>query len=221
MASSISAWANPDIATSLVVLIDVGEQSKINWAHDSAVVINSSIFVTSFTKPRFKPSAALTVLPVSIILIALFNPICLGSRCIPPAKAAKPTFGSGSANFAFSEAIIKSQAKAISKPPPIATPLTAAISGLFKLKREVKPAKPELFLSIFPPSAWYLRSLPAQKALSPSPVIIATQASSSLEKSSNIFSNSKWAGEWRAFILSGLFKVIIHNFSFFSNLENS
>ena len=30
MASSISAWANPDIATSLVVLIDVGEQSKIN-----------------------------------------------------------------------------------------------------------------------------------------------------------------------------------------------
>ena len=87
------------------------------------------------------------------MLIALFNPICLGSRCIPPAKAAKPTFGSGSANFAFSEAIIKSHAKAISKPPPIATPLTAAISGFFKLKREVKPAKPELFLSIFPPSA--------------------------------------------------------------------
>ena len=45
-----------------------------------------------------------------------------------------------------------SQASAISKPPPIATPLTAAITGLCKSKRDVIPANPDGFLSngLFP-----------------------------------------------------------------------
>ena len=44
--------------------------------------------------------------------------------------------------------------KAISKPPPIETPFTAAIKGLVRLNLEVNPAKPELaiFKSIFPPA---------------------------------------------------------------------
>ena len=58
--------------------------------------------------------------------MARFMPIWRGSRCTPPASAARPTRGSGSAKVAFSDAMMRSQASAISKPPPIATPLTAA-----------------------------------------------------------------------------------------------
>ena len=74
--------------------------------------------------------------------MAFFMPICLGSLCIPPAKAASPTFGSGRANLAFEDAIIRSHAKAISIPPPMATPFTAAIIGLFRLNLLVRPANP-------------------------------------------------------------------------------
>ena len=100
------------------------------------------------------PSSAETCLPVNIIPKAFFMPICLGNLCIPPARAAKPTFGSGKANFALVDAIIKSHARAISNPPPIDTPFTAAINGLVKLNLDVNPAKPELaiFISIFPPA---------------------------------------------------------------------
>ena len=81
-------------------------------------------------------------------------PICLGNLCIPPARAARPTFGSGRAKRALSEAIIKSQAKAISKPPPIETPFTAAMIGLFKSNLLVKPAKPvEGIPDLSPPDA--------------------------------------------------------------------
>ena len=80
-------------------------------------------------------------------------PICLGSLCIPPANAANPTFGSGKANFALVDAMIKSQARAISNPPPIETPLTAAMIGFFKSNLEVRPANPEdaILMSILPP----------------------------------------------------------------------
>ena len=74
---------------------------------------------------------------------------------MPPASAAKPTLGSGKANFALVDATIKSQANAISNPPPIDTPFTAAIKGLVKLNLEVKPAKPEeaILISILPPAS--------------------------------------------------------------------
>ena len=62
--------------------------------------------------------------------IAFLSGIVRDRRCMPPAPAARPTRGSGSANIAWSEAMMMSQASAISKPPPMATPLTAAITGL-------------------------------------------------------------------------------------------
>ena len=111
--------------------------------------------------------------------MARFSPICRGSRCRPPASAASPTRGSGSAKVAFSEAMMRSQASAISKPPPMATPLTAAMIGLSQSKREVSPAKPPLSQPRFPPAACHFRSLPAQNALSPAPVTIATHCSGS------------------------------------------
>ena len=58
----------------------------------------------------------------------------------PAGNQADP--GSGSAKIAFSAAIMMSQAKAVSKPPPIATPLTAAINGFSRSKRLRSPANP-------------------------------------------------------------------------------
>ena len=81
-----------------------------------------------------------------------------------------------------------SQASAISNPPPMATPLTAAITGLSRSKREVSPAKPERTNPRLPPEAWNLRSLPAEKARSPAPVTMATHCSGSAAKSSHTFS---------------------------------
>ena len=77
------------------------------------------------------------------MLIARFSPMWRGSRCTPPASAASPTLGSGSASSAFSEATMMSQANAISNPPPIATPFTAAMTGLSRSQREVRPPKPD------------------------------------------------------------------------------
>ena len=74
--------------------------------------------------------------------IAFLSGMVRDSRCMPPAPAARPTRGSGSANFAWSEAMMRSQASAISKPPPMATPLTAAITGLSRSWRLVRPPKP-------------------------------------------------------------------------------
>ena len=161
------------------------------------------------TKPSAAPSSAETRRAVKIMPMARFRPIWRGRRCRPPAKAAKPTFGSGKAKTALSEAMIRSQARAISKPPPMATPLTAAIRGLVRSKRDVKPAKPLGGDPILPPVAWCFRSLPAEKARSPAPVTMPTHWSGSDEKSLNTSCSSKWASEWRAFITSGRFRMMV------------
>ena len=114
--------------------------------------------------------------------IAFLSGIMRDSRCMPPAPAARPTRGSGRANVALSDATMMSQASAISKPPPMATPLTAAITGLSRSKRLARPPKPLAGWTGRLPvlacsSAWYFRSLPAQKALSPAPVMMATHSS--------------------------------------------
>ena len=141
--------------------------------------------------------------------MARFRPIWRGSRCTPPASAARPTRGSGSAKVAFSDAMMRSQASAISKPPPIATPLTAAMIGLSQSNREVRPAKPPLSQPRLPPAACHFRSLPAQNALSPAPVTIATHCSGSAEKSSNTLLSSKCASICSALYTSGRDSVTI------------
>ena len=96
-----------------------------------------------------------------------------------------------------------SQASAISNPPPMATPFTAAITGFSMSKRLARPPKPlagccgrlPVFFWI---SAWYLRSLPAQKALSPAPVMMATHSSGLALNSSNAATSSSFAMGWQA-----------------------
>src|SRR5260370_23544104 len=105
--------------------------------------------------------------------------------------------------------MMRSRARASSKPPPIATPLTAAMIGLSQSKREVSPANPPVSQPRFPPAACHFRSLPAQNALSPAPVTIATHCSGSAQKSSNSLFNSKCASVCSALYTSGRDSVTI------------
>src|SRR6202022_626960 len=146
---------------------------------------------------------------VRIMPMARFSPICRGRRCKPPASAARPTRGSGRAKVAFSEAMIRSQASATSKPPPIATPLTAAMIGLSQSKRVVRPEKPPFPHPRLPPAACHFKSLPAQNALSPAPVTMATHCSGSAAKSSNTLFSSKCASICSALYTSGRDSVTI------------
>ena len=65
-----------------------------------------------------------------------------GRRNTPPESAIMPSRTSGNANSAAADATITSAASASSKPPPIASPLTAAITGLSNAKNSVRPANP-------------------------------------------------------------------------------
>ena len=125
--------------------------------------------------------------------IAFLRGIWRGRRCTPPPPAIRPTRGSGSANSAFSAAMMMSQASAVSNPPPIAQPFTAAIIGLSRLKRCVMPAKPFGPLGRRRPAACTFRSLPAENARSPAPVMMPTHRSSRAANSSHTAASSSFA----------------------------
>src|SRR5690606_28662111 len=102
-----------------------------------------------------------------------------------------------------------SQHKAVSNPPPMANPFTAAISGFSRSKRVDRPANPVGGGVPLPPWAVYLRSLPAENALSPAPVSTATHKSSSAAKSSHTRDISLCMGACTALYTSGRFMVTI------------
>ena len=108
-----------------------------------------------------------------------------GRRIIPPPLATSPTRGSESIIEALSEARMMSQASAISKPPPAAWPLTAAITGLSKSNISVMPANPpSTWVSSTSPAAPAFKSHPALKKR-PVPVKMATRKSGSSRKDTN------------------------------------
>ena len=105
----------------------------------------------------------------------------LANRVTPPAAATRPTLTSGIPSCACSAAVAKSQARTISRPPPRAAPLTAAMVGL-RCFRWVKPANPPCSVKILacgPSRANAFKSIPEQNASSPVPVITTTHTSSS------------------------------------------
>src|ERR1039458_7500800 len=106
-----------------------------------------------------------------------------GRRMRPPPPAINPLDASGMPNFAWSAATTMSQLIKISKPPASAAPFAAAMRGLGK-SRCVMPPKP-LSVTGNSPAAKAFRSMPAEKALSPAPVKITTQTSSSLSHESS------------------------------------
>ena len=89
-------------------------------------------------------------------------------------------------NVAWSAATTRSHESMISQPPASAAPLTAAMMGLGN-SRWVMPAKPPEPPMMEPPSpaAKALRSIPAEKALSPAPVRTTTAHRSSVSSSSS------------------------------------
>ena len=125
--------------------------------------------------PHRAPSAALIRRPVNSSSVAIARGKRRGNRSTPPESASKPKVTSGRANSAVSAATIKSAASANSKPPPIANPLIAAMTGFPRSKYSVKPAKPPgpWSASIASPFVAAWRSQPAEKKR-PVPVMIAT-----------------------------------------------
>ena len=171
----------------------MGELPAIVLASPRAASITPPASQIELINPNCEASSEPTLRPVKINSMAAFSPIWRVRRCKPPAAANRPTLTSGNAKLAIGSAMATSQAKTISRPPPMATPLTAAITGFSRLVREHSPAKPEAGIDISPPLAETLRSLPLQKAFSPAPVTIATQRSWSRSNSSKISANSKCA----------------------------
>ena len=80
--------------------------------------------------PRASASLAFTILAPQIMSRATAMPVRRGRRCVPPAPGTRPSRVSGSPTEAPGAAILRSQASAISSPPPSAAPLMAATSGL-------------------------------------------------------------------------------------------
>ena len=139
---------------------------------------------------------------------ALPSPISLASLWVPPAPGKSPNPVSGSANNASSDTTRKSQAIAVSQPPPNAYPFTAAITGLehFWIRSSAFcPAPPKQSVDFF--VFRLLRSAPAINAFSPAPVTIITFTSSALSAHVKNWFISAHDRSFKAFIFSGRLAV--------------
>ena len=104
-----------------------------------------------------------------------------------PASGMIPSGISGRANSTCSAAMMRSEANAISNPPPMARPFKAAMTGLLRFHISVSPAKPpgtsdslsHQLSSCCSPLSSAFKSQPAEKIRSPPPVRIATLSSGS------------------------------------------
>src|SRR6476619_2587666 len=119
---------------------------------------------------------------------------------------------SGCPNLALLDAILKSQTIANSQPPPNANPLTAAMTGFsnFSILFRTDCAE-EAYLSavIGSISTMYEISAPAQKDLSPAPVIITTLMLSSTPTMSIARDSSEITSVFIALRASGLLIRIV------------
>src|SRR6185437_4229989 len=122
---------------------------------------------------------------------------------IVPASASTPTLISGSANRACSSMTMMSQPSTSSKPPPQAMPLTAAMSGLSRLRGWLRPAKPPLPQSSSErsPAAAALRSQPGEKKRSPAPVMMQIRSAGSSRKAVKISFSRRLAARSMALAL--------------------
>src|SRR3954447_17538801 len=123
-----------------------------------------------------------------------------------PAAATSERLTSGIASRAPLAATIRSQASAISRPPAIAKPSTAAISGL-RAERWTMPAKPRSPTHGRSPVTNALRSMPALKPL-PAPVITPTVRSPSASSSSSASATPSASARLTALRASGRLRVI-------------
>ncbi len=142
------------------------------------------------------------------------------SFCDRPQPGVMPTRAWVSANRALVEAISTSQARASSKPPVMATPLIAPITGLEKVSIALTglAAGSMALAALMPrgsdPSSF--RSSPAVKARSPAPVRMATRTSGSASRATKASARAARRALDMAFIASGRLRVTVATPSAFS-----
>src|SRR3989338_7234136 len=152
---------------------------------------------------------ALTGSPVSIISFPRPRPTRRGRRWVPPAPGMMPSLTSGWPNIALSEAMRRSQAMAISFPPPKQWPLTAAMMGgaSSSICRRRVWNSPEYSSAVSGErSRSSDRSAPALKAL---PLPVRMMALASVEQASR---SSRSRAEESAFICRSRSRVTTRTF---------
>ena len=155
-----------------------------------------------------------------IISNALALPTIRVSRWVPPQPGMIPRFNSVRPTVALgsSTMIRKWQLNASSRPPPMANPLIAAITGLGKRSSRVQISRP-LGLVICALAA-SLTSNPAEKHFSPPPVMTSTRTSVSFSISPTAFSKSSIRPRFQAFT-GGWLRVRMVMWPLFSRIKLS
>lgn len=124
-----SGKAAPPRTTFFSALTESGALPAITRARSSACGMSSSGGVTRLTRPKSSAWAASIGRPDISSSAARRSPAARTMYWVPPSPGMMPSPTSGRPSRAVSEAQAKSQASAISQPPPMAAPFTAAMTG--------------------------------------------------------------------------------------------
>src|SRR5439155_564616 len=180
-------------------------------ASSSTVVSSASAGTARYASPHAAASDPVSRSPVSMCASARCRPTMRGSRCEPPPPGTWPKLAWLSASRASSATIAMSHACRSSKPPAIAWPWTAAITGTGTSRTAAQAARKLSNSSASAPSpasrnrssSW--KSPPTQK-LPPAPRITITRASSPSRRTAR--SSSRPRATVIAFIASGRLRTM-------------
>src|SRR5439155_4585236 len=178
-------------------------------ASSTAASISWSEGTTRLTSPTAWARAASMASPVS----PSSNAMASGMRAlsvVPPPAGKSPRLTSARPNLACSAATIRSHKRASSQPPATAGPLTAATTGFGKPPRWNHVKASNDVSSPSPDSRSSLkarRSMPAQNALSPAPVMTTARTPSSSAAPRNDSLRALIRAGLRALRASGLLRV--------------
>src|SRR5438552_771859 len=139
-----------------------------------------SLGTTSSTRPARMASSAVRALPVSVMCSARARPTRAARRSGAPQAGMRPRLTCGKPIRAWAAAMRKSHAGASSAPPPSASPLRAATTGMRRMFRRSSVVRIVRAIcaacSAERMCSSSFRSPPAQNALSPAPRMTSTRA---------------------------------------------
>src|SRR2546425_322242 len=175
--------SSPSSTTSRISRVAIGGRLLICRASARASFSVSPSLLSRFTSPRVRHSAAGICVPRIMNSSALVRPMSRGMRWVPPKPGMMPRFDSVWPMRAVSLSRRRWHAIAISQPPPSAWPFIAAMTGLPKLSIFLSTPLPKrMKASTLSPAKAEPRSAPAQKILSPLPVMMRQRTLSSFSK---------------------------------------
>ena len=130
LALSTLACSHASLSPCLVTIIESGLRDATFDASSTASGTKDSCDFDTLLAIRYlAASSALKNRPAIATSLAIVIPANRTSRDNPPAPAYSPRIASGRPKVALGEATIISQPRHISNPPPMAQPLTAAMTG--------------------------------------------------------------------------------------------